>query len=340
MGPWAVPLLIVAVAAPHGPVRRRGTSSSPSDRALAPPRARREGPLGAPSLGGAGLAAGARPALPAWSAGTRRLTSADQQTLLNAPQGAHQCRVRASPSSRASTGLAIAAPAAQAHVTLNPRSVTANSFGRLDVRVPNERDEAGTKTVVLYFPHGFYSASDQARLGLDARRSRCASSPRRSRAPTATSPRRSRRSPGARPRRRDWIAPGQFEEFGLSMRIPNTPERDADLPAPARPTATARSSTGTAPRAPRRPRRRRERRSAPRAGRGRRRTRRSRASTPKRNSTQHKAVERRPRDVQGQDADRDHLRSPTSSGATVAAEVQRADVVQQGGHPRRCRRRR
>ena len=39
-----------------------------------------------------------------------------------------------------------AAPAAQAHVTLNPRSVTANSFGRLDVRVPNERDETATRT--------------------------------------------------------------------------------------------------------------------------------------------------------------------------------------------------
>ena len=30
----------------------------------------------------------------------------------------------------------------------------------------------------------------------------------------------------------DWILPGQFEEFGLSMRIPNTPELDAELPGP------------------------------------------------------------------------------------------------------------
>src|SRR3954452_910083 len=54
---------------------------------------------------------------------------------------------------------ALSAPAAHAHVTLDPRSVTADSFGRLDVRVPNERDTASTKTVVVTFPDGFYSVS-------------------------------------------------------------------------------------------------------------------------------------------------------------------------------------
>jgi len=59
----------------------------------------------------------------------------------------------------------------QAHVTLNPRSVTANSFGRVDMRVPNERDEAGTKSVVLYFPHGFYSVSTKRVWGWTAKTS-------------------------------------------------------------------------------------------------------------------------------------------------------------------------
>jgi len=57
--------------------------------------------------------------------------------------------------------VAVAAPAAQAHVTLNPRSVTANSFGRLDVRVPNERDDASTRKVDVQLPDGFAFASYQ-----------------------------------------------------------------------------------------------------------------------------------------------------------------------------------
>ena len=54
----------------------------------------------------------------------------------------------------------LAAPAvAQAHVTLNPREVTAGSFTVMNVRVPNERDDAGTTKVDVRFPDGFYSVS-------------------------------------------------------------------------------------------------------------------------------------------------------------------------------------
>ena len=42
---------------------------------------------------------------------------------------------------------ALAAAPAQAHVTLQPGEVPAGGFTRLDVRVPNERDEAGTTKV-------------------------------------------------------------------------------------------------------------------------------------------------------------------------------------------------
>ena len=52
----------------------------------------------------------------------------------------------------------LAAPAAaQAHVTLNPREVTAGSFTVMNVRVPNERDDAGTVKVDVRFPDGFSS---------------------------------------------------------------------------------------------------------------------------------------------------------------------------------------
>ena len=48
---------------------------------------------------------------------------------------------------------ALALPAvAAAHVTLQPESVPAGTFTRLDVRVPNERDDAGTVKVDVELP--------------------------------------------------------------------------------------------------------------------------------------------------------------------------------------------
>jgi uncharacterized protein YcnI len=51
------------------------------------------------------------------------------------------------------------APAAGAHVTLQPEEAPAGGFARLDVRVPNERDNAGTTKVEVQFPPGFLFAS-------------------------------------------------------------------------------------------------------------------------------------------------------------------------------------
>jgi uncharacterized protein YcnI len=41
---------------------------------------------------------------------------------------------------------------ALAHITLNPNSVNAGSFAKFDVRVPNERPDAGTVKVEVQFP--------------------------------------------------------------------------------------------------------------------------------------------------------------------------------------------
>jgi uncharacterized protein len=70
---------------------------------------------------------------------------------------------------RRRTGLAVAAVAAatvallpavaQAHVTVQPASVPAGGFARLDVRVPTERDDAYTRKVSLRLPSGFAEAS-------------------------------------------------------------------------------------------------------------------------------------------------------------------------------------
>jgi periplasmic copper chaperone A len=53
---------------------------------------------------------------------------------------------KTSPFACAATALAAPA-AAQAHVTLQPTEVPAGGFTRLDVRIPNERDNADTTKV-------------------------------------------------------------------------------------------------------------------------------------------------------------------------------------------------
>jgi uncharacterized protein YcnI len=54
----------------------------------------------------------------------------------------------------------LAVPAlAGAHVTVQPKEVAAGGFTRLDVRVPNETDDAATNKVELKMPDGFASAS-------------------------------------------------------------------------------------------------------------------------------------------------------------------------------------
>jgi uncharacterized protein YcnI len=60
------------------------------------------------------------------------------------------------------------APAAAAHVTLQPEQAPAGGFTRLDVRVPNERDNASTTKVEVRFPPGFLSVSTEPVPGWNA----------------------------------------------------------------------------------------------------------------------------------------------------------------------------
>lgn len=62
--------------------------------------------------------------------------------------------------------LALAIPAsAGAHVTLQPSEAAAGDFTVLDVRVPNETDDAATTKVDVQFPPGFVFASYQPVAG-------------------------------------------------------------------------------------------------------------------------------------------------------------------------------
>ncbi len=57
--------------------------------------------------------------------------------------------------------LAVAA-AAQAHVTVHPNALPAGGFQVINIRIPNEEENASTTRVVVQFPAGFPDASWQA----------------------------------------------------------------------------------------------------------------------------------------------------------------------------------
>ena len=114
--------------------------------------------------------------------------------------------------------LVLTAPAALAHVTVQPTEAVTGSFARFVVRVPNERDDAGTTKVEVQLPESLVSVSFQPKPGW-----------------TRTSQTRERSAPvevfgeevtdyvatvtweGGR------IEPGEFEEFGFSARVPEDP---------------------------------------------------------------------------------------------------------------------
>lgn len=115
--------------------------------------------------------------------------------------------------------------AAQAHVTIQPTELPAGSFARVDVRVPNERDDAGTTKVQVQMPDGISSASYEAVPGWTVEITK---------------------EPAPEPidvhgeevseqidtvtftgnGRQGVIKPGEFRDFGLSIRTPDGEEGD------------------------------------------------------------------------------------------------------------------
>ena len=128
-----------------------------------------------------------------------------------------QCRHIAVPVA-AAVAAALALPAAaSAHVTLQPSTAPADGFTRLDVRVPNERDDAATVKVDVQLPPGFAFVSYEPRPGwkVDGQARRRPSSRSRSKA-ASRSTRRSAQITWSGGR----IGPGEFVDFGLSLRMP------------------------------------------------------------------------------------------------------------------------
>ena len=120
---------------------------------------------------------------------------------------------------------ALAAPAAaQAHVTLQPEEVPAGGFTRLDVRVPNERDDASTVKVEVQFPPGFQFVSTQPVPGWTAEvvRKKLAQPVTNDDGEQVTDrvDRITWTGSGAGGR----IGPGQFQDFGISVGVPDKPD--------------------------------------------------------------------------------------------------------------------
>lgn len=114
--------------------------------------------------------------------------------------------------------LALAIPAsAGAHVTLQPSEAAAGDFTVLDVRVPNERDDAATTKVAVQLPTGFVFASYQPVPGWTVQvKMQKLAEPVQSDDGTITS----------EVREMTWTAdgkgvePGQFQDFPISVQIP------------------------------------------------------------------------------------------------------------------------
>jgi uncharacterized protein YcnI len=111
------------------------------------------------------------------------------------------------------------APVAGAHVTLQPEQAPAGGFTRLDVRVPNERDNASTTKVVVQMPPGFLSVSHEPEPGWDVELTmRELDEPVEQFGEQVTE--EVGRITFTAAGEADAIAPGQFRDFGLSVGVP------------------------------------------------------------------------------------------------------------------------
>lgn len=107
---------------------------------------------------------------------------------------------------------------AQAHVTVQPNEAPAGSFFAFVVRVPNERDNAATTEVTVEFPEVFASVSFQPKPGWD----RDVEMKKLDESITIGDAEVDELVGSV-----TWsggeIQPGEFDEFGFSVRVPDEP---------------------------------------------------------------------------------------------------------------------
>lgn len=113
------------------------------------------------------------------------------------------------------------AAAAQAHVTIQPGEVPAGSFTRIDVRVPTERDDAGTTKVDVELPDGFYFASYEPVAGWDVEVTKETLAEPVEIEPGFEASEQVTRITWTGDGKDGVIPPGAFQDFGLSVRTPD-----------------------------------------------------------------------------------------------------------------------
>jgi len=115
---------------------------------------------------------------------------------------------------------ALAVPAAaQAHVTVQPKTAAAGAYVVEDVRVPNETDDAVTTKVAVQFPPGFAEASYQSVPGWTVKvvKEKLATPVKTDDGEVTEGVKTITWTANAKA---DGIAPGQFQDFPLSVQIP------------------------------------------------------------------------------------------------------------------------
>jgi periplasmic copper chaperone A len=121
----------------------------------------------------------------------------------------------------AAAALLLAPAAAQAHVTLQPDTAPAGGFTRLDVRVPNERDDAGTTKVDVQLPPGFIAASYEPVPGWKVKVTRSKADEPIDTGEGLKSDTQVSRITWTGDGKQGIVEPGEFQDFGLSLRMPD-----------------------------------------------------------------------------------------------------------------------
>jgi uncharacterized protein YcnI len=116
--------------------------------------------------------------------------------------------------------LLLAPAAAQAHVTLQPDTAPAGGFTRLDVRVPNERDDAGTTKVDVQLPPGFIAASYEPVPGWSVKVTRSKADEPIDTGEGLKSDTQVTRITWTGDGKQGVVKPGEFQDFGLSLKMP------------------------------------------------------------------------------------------------------------------------
>lgn len=120
----------------------------------------------------------------------------------------------------------VLAPAAGAHVTLNPDAITANSFARFAIRVPNERGNATTTKLTVKLPDGLVFVSFQPKPGW-----RRTVTMRKLAKPVAVEGEQVTEQVGSVTWTGGKIGPGEFDEFGMSAKVPDAVGTKLTFPA-------------------------------------------------------------------------------------------------------------